>query len=135
MNIRPVNLEEDYPKLLKWWEGHGSHPMPSYVFPQGWMVESGGVEIAASFLYLDVGGRFAVVEFLTTNPAVAFSRTLVQGVKELIGHIEGVAKEQGCKFIVGFVSPNTGEERLMQRIGYVSDQSPSHKLYAKNLCQ
>jgi len=133
--IRSVNLEEDYPKLLKWWAGHNALVMPAHVFPQGWCIEAGGVEIAMSFLYLDVGGKFAVIEWLTTNPAVALSRSLVEAVKLLMAHIEGVARAQGCSFIISFIAPNSGEERLMKRIGYQTSEGPGHRTYAKSLCQ
>lgn len=133
MTIRPINLEVDYPVLQKWWAGHKALPMPQYVFPRGWMIGAGGVDIAASFLFLDVDGHFAVIEFLTTNPAVAFSRTLVEAVRQLINHIEAEALARGCKFIISFVAPGTGEERLMARIGYTTSPGPSHRLWAKPL--
>ncbi len=131
--IRPVSLEDDYPKLVKWWTAHKALVMPAYVFPQGWCIEAGGVEIAMSFLYLDVGGKFAVIEWLTTNPSVAFSRTLVEAVKALVAHIENVARAQGCAFIISFIAPNSGEERLMKRIGYQTSEGPGHRTYAKPL--
>ncbi len=131
--IRPVDLTVDYPTLLKWWEGHKALAMPAYVFPQGWVVGAAGVDIAMNFLYLDVGGKFAVMEWLTTNPSVAYSKTLVTAIKTLIDYVEGVAKAQGCQFIVSFVAPNTGEERLMKKIGYETSEGPSHRLYAKPL--
>lgn len=134
MTIRQVNLETDYPTLVKWWQGHKAPVMPRHVFPQGWVVGAAGVEIAMSFLYLDVGGTFAVIEWLTTNPSVAFSRSLVEAVKTLVAHIEEVARAQGCKFIISFIAPNSGEERLMKRIGYVtSPDKVWHKTYAKPL--
>lgn len=132
-SIRPTNLDIDYPTLCKWWEGHKALAMPQYVFPQGWVVSAAGVDIAMSFLYLDVGGKFAVIEWLTTNPTVAFSKSLVQAVQYLVAHIEDVARAQGCKFIISFIEPKSGEERLMARIGYQTSDGPSHKLYAKGL--
>lgn len=117
----------------KWIAGHKAIPMPHYVFPQGWIVGDGTVDIAMSFLYMDVGGRFAVIEFLTTNPQVAMSKSLVLGVKTLVSHIERVAIDQGCRFIISFVAPGTGEEHLMAKLGYETSPGPSHRLYAKPL--
>ncbi len=133
MTIRRVNLETDYPTLVEWWKGHRSLIMPQEVFPQGWCVHAGGVEIAMSFLYLDVGGKFAVIEWLTTNPAVSFSRTLVAAVRALVHHIEDAARAQGCAFIISFIEPDSGEERLMTRMGYITAPGPGHKTFAKPL--
>lgn len=131
--IRPIVLEDDYPLLVKWWEGHGATVLPKHIIPQGWMVSAGGVDIAASFLLLDVGGKWAVIEFLTTNPTVAFSRYLVEDVKRLLSYIEQEATAKGCTFIMSFVAPGTGEERLMKRIGYQAQVGPPHITYAKAL--
>lgn len=131
--IRPAKLETDYQTLVKWWEAHKALPMPEYVFPQGWVVSGGGVDIAMAFLYLDVGGKFAVIEWLTTNPSVAYSKSLVNGVRALIDHIETQAKVKGCAFIISFVAPGTGEERLLSKVGYSTSAGPSHRLYAKPL--
>ncbi len=133
MNIRPVNIDTDYPTLVKWWEGHRALAMPKEVFPQGWCVEETGVEVAMLFLYLDVGGKFAVIEWLTTNPKVAYSRTLIACVVALNVHIQEVAKSQGCTFALSFVGENTGEERLLKKIGYQTSQGIGHKTYAKVL--
>ncbi len=131
--IRPVSLETDYPTLCEWWKGHNALIMPQYVFPQGWCVVAADVEIAMSFLYLDVGGKFAVIEWLTTNPRVSFSRTLVEAIRALIAHVEGVARAQGCVFAISFIAPNSGEERFMKKLGYVTGQDVGHKTYAKPL--
>lgn len=123
----------DYDTLAKWWVGHKAVVMPKHVIPQGWVIVSGPVEVAMAFLMLDVGGTHAVVEYLTTNPAVAYSRSLRDDVRQLIAHIEDRARAQGCGWIMSFVAPNTGEERLMKQIGYETSEGPSHRIYAKSL--
>jgi hypothetical protein len=130
--IRPIT-DADYPMLQKWWDGHNSLPVPQHILPRGWVLASGPVDVVAAFLMLDVGGKFAVIEFLTTNPSVAFSRTLVQDVRTLIAHIEQRAMEQGCTWMMSFVAPGTGEERLMVRLGYQTSEGPAHRIYAKAL--
>ena len=132
-SIRKIDLAADYPTLVRWWEGHKATVMPRHIIPQGWIIASGPVELAAAFLMLDVGGKWAVIEFLTTNHSVAFSRYLVEDVRKLIAHIEGVAAKQGCVFIGSFIAPGTGEERLMKAIGYQDVGGPAHKMYGKPL--
>lgn len=133
MYIREVT-EKDYPMLSNWWEARGI-PAPDIIaqLPRGYLIEDGPISIAAAFLYLDVDGAWAMTEWLTTNPAMAFSRTLVIAVKALLGHMEKVSMNRGCKTIISMVAPNTGEERLMQKIGYMTSEGPYHKMYAKPL--
>lgn len=131
--IRPIDLDTDLPMLRKWWDGHKALPCPEAFLPQGFIISSGGVDIAASFLYLDVGGRLAMIEYLTTNPSIAFSRFLVEDIKALISHIEGVARAQGCVGIISMVAPGTGEDRLMKRIGYIQADGPAHIMFAKHI--
>lgn len=133
MYIREVT-EKDYPMLSKWWEARNI-PAPDIIaqLPRGYLIEDGPLPVAAAFLYLDVDGVWAMTEWLTTNPTMAFSRTLVIAVKALLGHMEKVSMERGCKTIISMVAPNTGEERLMQKIGYMTSEGPYHKMYAKPL--
>jgi len=131
--IRQIDIEQDYPTLCKWWEGHKAVILPKHIIPRGWMVSAGGIDIAAAFLLLDVGGTWAVIEFLTTNPTVAFSRYLVEDIRRLVAHIEALGIAQGCTFIGSFVAPGAGEERLMTRLGYQKCDGPAHILYVKPL--
>lgn len=132
-NIRPIVLETDYPLLVKWWEGHGAAVMPKHIIPQGWIISRGGIDTAACFLMLAADGTWALIEFLVTNPDVAFSRYLVDDVRELVAHIEQVALAQGCTFAITFVAPDTGEERMMNRIGYIPAPGPAHRTLCKSL--
>jgi len=133
--IRAIDLETDLPMLRKWWELHKAVPCPEAFLPQGFIVSAGGVDVAAAFLYLDVGGKLAMIEYLTTNPSVAFSRYLVEDVKQLITHVESVALAQGCTGIISMVAPGTGEYRLMQRMGYLppDDGAKPHVMFGKRL--
>lgn len=137
--IRPIDLATDLITLRKWWEGHGALAVPEYLLPQGFMVTAGGVDIAAAFLYLDVGGKIAVTEYLTTNPSISFSRYLVDDVRKLLAHIEGVALAgavaagRSSIMILSFVKPASGEERLMARLGYQSDGGGPHNIFLKPL--
>lgn len=120
--------------LTKWWEIRGiCIPFPVGLLPRGYIVEDGPLVIAAAFMYLDVDGKWAATEWLTTNPTMAYSRSLIFAVHSLLGHMERTAKNQGCSSIVSWVAPGTGEERLMVKLGYVTSEGPSHKLYLKPL--
>lgn len=131
--VRPIVFPDDLPLLNAWWAGHGAIPCPESFLPQGWIVSAGGVDVAAAFLYLDVGGKIAAIEYLTTNPTIAFSRYLVDDVRRLVWHIEGEAHKRGATSILSFVKPNTGEERLYRRLGFTTDDGPPHKIWGKRI--
>lgn len=133
--IRAIDLETDLPMLRKWWELHKAVPCPESFLPQGYLISAGGVDVAAAFLYLDAGGKLAMIEYLTTNPTVAFSRYLVEDVRALIRHVEEQAIAQGCTGIISMVAPGTGEDRLMQRMGYLPPDAGAkpHVMFCKRL--
>lgn len=132
--IRDFNPETDYPTLVGWWERRKVPVMPVQVMPRGWVIAAGGVDIAMLFLYLCTDGRFAVVEWLTTNPACAYSRFLREDVRKLFFRAEDEAKAHGAKFITSFVAPGSGEERLVKELGYIGG-GQHHVHYAKAIEQ
>lgn len=132
MRYIPIKLEQDYATLKAWWVGHDSLPIPESILPDGWFAEDGGELFAASFLYLDRGGKIAVIEWTTTNPEKSFSRKIVDAVKGLYAHLEWAAGELGCTAVISFVAPNTSEERIMTRLGFIcTPDSKMHRMYAK----
>jgi hypothetical protein len=133
IHFRPIIIQEDYETLCSWWRDHHVLAVPKMILPRGWMAEASGVEIAASFLYMDPG-KIGVIEWTTTNPKCAFSRDLLMAVKGLYEHLEAVAKAEGCIAVLSFVKPKGSEERIMSKMGYVtSAEDCGHRLYAKPL--
>lgn len=134
ITYRKIEIEVEYPKLCSWWKDHGALAVPQEILPpDAWIAESGGVEIAASFLYV-AKGNIAVIEWTTTNPRCAYSRDLVEAVKGLYAKLEEEAKAEGCAMVLSFVKPNGSEQRIMAKAGYVtSTDDVGHRLYAKPL--
>lgn len=131
IEFRPIELDRDYPTLEEWWKGHGVAPVPRYILPRGWIAFAAGVEIASSFLYV-AEKKIAVIEWTTTNPRCALSRDLVEAVKGLYAKLEEVAQFEGCVGLISFVAPNTSEERIMIRMGFVcTPDSKMHRMFAK----
>lgn len=131
--IRQIDLDQDLPMLDAWWTAHKTVPVARPYLPNGWLVSVRGVPVAALFLYLDVNGKFAMVEYLTTNPECSSSRFLVDDVKLLVAYVEQKARDQGCVVITSMVVPGTGEERLYTRLGYVSGGDRPHQMWCKQL--
>ena len=128
-----VDLERDYSMFCSWWADHKAVPVPKIILPTGWIACGSGLPMAVCFLYA-VEGKIAVLEFMTTNPRVAFSKDLWIAVCALYKHVEEQAKAEGCVSIISFVKPNSSEERILKRMDYAtSEDDPGHKLYAKPL--
>lgn len=119
--------------LNGWWEAHKTVPVHKAYLPNGWMVSGGGVDVAVLFLYLDVNGKFAMIEYLTTNPKIAFSRFLLDDIRLLVDYVEQRARDQGCVVITSMVVPGTGEARLYNKLGYISGGDRPHQMYCKQL--
>ncbi len=135
MNIRSYVAEKDLPMLMEWWGKHGVLPVPPALLPQGFIAEEGGNDYAACFLYLDVSGKCAMVEYLTTNPDFSFSRKSLAAFKALLFHVEHLTLAQGCGAIISMVAPGSSEERIMKKLGYITSSGPSHRMYGKVLVE
>lgn len=122
MNIRPIDNEKELPILRSWWDARGASSLPADVFipARGYVAESGGVLVAAAWLFVAPGtaGGIGVLEFMSTNPEVTVGRNLLECVKALYAHIENQAWELGCGSVISFVAPGTGEEHQMTRHGW-----------------
>ena len=117
----------------KWWADHKSNPPPKIILPRGWIACGSGLPMAVCFLYV-AEGKIGVLEFMTTNPRVAFSKDLWIAVCALYKFVEEQAAAANCQAIISFVKPNSSEERIMKRTGWAtSNDDPGHILYAKPL--
>lgn len=130
IQFRPFSSETDYPTLVEWWRRRGTPVMPEIVIPDGVVAHAGGVDVAMSFLYFH-RGKIGVIELTTTNPACAFSKDLVAAWNGVYDRLYEIAREAGCKAIVSFVEPDSAEERILFKKGYVcSPDSKPHRMLA-----
>jgi hypothetical protein len=135
VNIRPVVLERDLATLQGWWAAHKALPVPEFFLQgaEGFFCEAGGVDIAVAFVYLGLACKFAVVEYITTNPACSNSRSSLEAVYSLLAHAEKIARENGCRSILSMIAPGSSEERIMGKVGYVTSSGVSHRMWGKEL--
>jgi hypothetical protein len=130
-------MPSDYPTFEAWWSGHGALPVPEIILPQGWIAFEDSLEIAASFIYIVQNmtkGKLGVIEWTTTNPKCSHSRKIVEAVPGLYRLLERYAFAHGCIAMLSFVKPNSGEERIMERMGYVtSDDDKGHRIFSRPL--
>lgn len=117
ISLRPFNPENDLATLQQWWRARGQTELPLAVLPRGWVASASGLDVAASFLYI-AEGKIGVIEWTTTNPRVAAGPDVVEAVKALYVHLEGVAWEAGCPIVISFVAEASWESRTLVRRGY-----------------
>lgn len=136
MNIRPIHFDDEFPVVKDWWRRRGTPELPAAAFfsAQGFVVEDTGLMIAVTWLYVVPGtrGGIGILEFTTTNPAVADKRLVLESVKRLYAEVEAKAWEQGCGSMISFVAPGKGEQHLFDRCGWrdLTGGQP-HLLYGK----
>ncbi len=137
MNVRPINYPDDYHILMAWWSARKAAPLDQRIFPgTGAVAENDeGLPVAMAFLYLDVGGAFAMIEWSSTNPAFKFSHYLSKAVIACWEYLENTARERGCLVVTSMVNPKGSEARLMQKRGYMlqSEGDTIHVMMAKPL--
>jgi hypothetical protein len=133
ITVKEYPIEQFYPTLKKWLDAHKSEDVPERIIDRIFVAESGPVQMASLCLYLCSHGKIAVLEHLTTNPSVCYSRDLVLAVNALYKTLEDISRDSGCLVVIGWAAENSGEYRLMVKIGYKTSQQVNHILMAKPL--
>ena len=122
--------------LMRWWDHRGLEPMPAEYFPATGVVGVyGSTPLAMAFLYLDVGGTMAMIEWSSTSPVDQPGRHKLKALLACWGHLERLAKTKGCKIILSMVDPVGSEMRLMAKRGYFVQRKgeKNHIMVAKAL--
>ena len=90
---RVWDREQDYETLAGWWRGHGWEPLQAEDIPDTGFVAN---ECAFGCLYIDIHCRFAMMEWVVTDPS-ASPRLCVKSLNEVIEKLIETAKEVGIK--------------------------------------
>lgn len=99
--IRLVEIEDDYPVVSKWWEGHGWRPVPKEYLPTlGVIAFNSSGDCAAGWLYMDNSSSgVSMLEWLVSNPE-ASARDAMRGIKAITQFLSGAAFEMGYKVMI-----------------------------------
>jgi len=122
--------------LVRWWTYRGIAPLPLEIFPATGVVSVyGKLPLAMSFLYLDVGGTIAMIEWTSTSPADAPQKHKLKALLACWGELERIARDKGCKLVLSMVDPTGSERRLMEKRGYLVQKKgdKDHIMVAKTL--
>ena len=133
ITVKEYPVSQFYPTLKGWLTTHKSEDVPEQIIDRVFVAECGPVQIASLCLYLCSHGKLAVAEWLCTNDKVCYSKDLVLAVKALYTTLEDVARDAGCVVMIGWIEPNSSEERIATGLGYKTSDQGFHKLYAKPL--
>ena len=132
MKTRAYEPSLDYPVIESWWKARNLPPIPAELLPAHGVVVSAGITIAMGFCYFDTGGKIGVVDWISTNPAVASGPTTLEAIASIFGYFEYVAEKRGCRNLMSWVSQNTGHHRYMVKRGWQDPQSAPHIMLFKS---
>jgi len=111
---RVWNRDTDYEMLKSWWEGHGWCSLAVEEIPDTGFIAN---ECAFGCLYIDIHGRFAMMEWVVTDPK-ASPRLAVKSLNEVIDRLLAMTKEIGVKRVYSVLK----HEKLMklyQKHGFI----------------
>ena len=128
MIIRAFEMEKDYDMVCRWWAKRGLPPVPKVILgiARGVIVSAGKQDVAAGWMYFDETLTIGVVDWITTNPAMALSPTLTDGINRILAFFEYAAKEKSVHNLFSFVAKDTGLHRQMVKTGWQDPQSEPH---------
>ena len=134
ISTRTVNLTKDYKTLEGWWHGHGLPSIPRELLPDtGLFVREDETDCAAGWVYIDSGGKIAVIDWITTNPALSGMLSMSDAVRALNDALEVMARLAGCGSALTFVADDSGLERLLENRGWMNLRGVPHTILGKRL--
>ena len=132
MNTRLFDPVNDYPVLCSWWARRGLPAIPLELIPSHGAVCEAGIPIAMGFCYFDTGGKIGVVDFISTNPAVAASSTTLEAISNIFVLFHAISEKRGCRNLMSWVAKDTGLHRLMVKAGWQDPHSAPHIMLFKS---
>lgn len=111
---RVWDREQDYEMLAGWWKAHGWDALPCIDIPDTGFIAN---ENAFACLYIDIHGRFGLLEWLVTNPDCS-ARESLKAINEVLDRCLETAKEVGVKRLYS-VLKNENLVKLYQKHGFI----------------
>lgn len=111
---RVWDRETDYEELVRWWKSHGWDALPNEDLPDTGFIAN---DTAFACLYIDIHGRFAMLEWLVTNPDSS-ARQCLKSINEVLDRCLDMCREIGVKRVYS-VLKNENLEKLYQKHGFI----------------
>jgi N-acetylglutamate synthase-like GNAT family acetyltransferase len=111
---RVWDRDTDYEELCRWWRAHGWEPLENEDIPDTGFIAN---ETAFGCLYIDIHGRFAMMEFVVTNPD-APARQCLRSLNEVIDKLLETATKIGVKRVYS-VLKHEKLDKLYQKHGFI----------------
>jgi N-acetylglutamate synthase-like GNAT family acetyltransferase len=115
MGVRVWDREQDYDDLVRWWSGHGWDALPKEDLPDTGYIAN---ECAYGCLYIDIHRRFAMMEWVVTDPD-APARLCLKSLNEVIDTLLSTAKNVGVKRVYS-VLKHEKLAKLYEKHGFVA---------------
>ena len=112
--VRVWDRDTDYETLKAWWDGHGWTPLSAEDIPDTGYIAN---ECAFGCLYIDIHMRFAMLEWVVTDPSRP-PRACLMALNEVLDKLLGTAKEVGVKRVYS-VLKHEGLVKLYEKHGFV----------------
>ncbi len=122
-------MEQDWPAIVAWWDDPAQAPQPAILPEIGILAETETGIVAAAWLYQDISGRVAMIEWEYMNPE-ARKKDAVEGLRRIYDFIETYAVDNKIGAILTWVLPGTGIQRLLVRRKWMKCPGERHEMMA-----
>jgi hypothetical protein len=120
MEVKFINLEEDYDKLKGMWDQHKHIHVPADMLgPFGFMAFEGETPVAAAFLCPFVGNSTCMLRFPVSNTEVS-NEVRDQGIEHAFAAVHDLAKELGYKYVLCSTN-HKGLIKRLKNLNYLVD--------------
>ena len=135
MNVRPINIEDEYEAIAGWWKARGLVPPPAVLLgaADGFMVQHDGADLVAGWIYMTHRGIVGIVEWVTSNPAQEDAELISQAVDMLHDFLQKYAGDSGCTALFCSTADQTSLSRRLLKTGWVQCPGEPHAMFVKSL--
>lgn len=135
MNVRAIDLDEEYEALSKWWTNRQLMAPPKVVLAaaDGFAVQTGGMDLVIGWIYMTHKGVAGIVEWTTSNPNLGTSDPVKIAIEMLYSFMERFARDAGCVILFSSTQLDGSLAKLMRHHGWLTCESEPHTHLIKQL--
>lgn len=135
IQLRQIDLADDYTTLLNWWAGHEAPTVPQVLLPTlGMMAEADGQPVAAVWLWMANDRGVSFLTFMVTKPGIP-ALLASDACTALVECMEKVALSHGYGLMFAIAPCHGGAVKLLRRLGFDAGNTEPHIHLLKTLAQ